>query len=81
MDALVAHLKATRPAGSNTRDVRVLLNYLDSKKASSAGVTPAIMTRSSPEHAELLAYMSAKLKAPVTEIDTTLLKLASDIPL
>lgn len=79
MNALVAHLKATRPRGSNTRDVRVLLNYLESK-ASTIDRT-ALMSRSSPQHADLLAYMSSKLKVPVTEMDMTLLKLASDIPL
>jgi len=81
MDAFVAHVKATRARGSDMRDIRVILNYLDSKKAFPANVKAAMIIPSTPAHADLLAYMTSRMKVPVNEVDPTLLKLASDIPL
>jgi len=76
---LKAFLESGKRLSPEAREqVMPTLSFLDDKTPAQRA---AVLDKTSPEHAALLAYLSTKLRHPVERVDMDMLKLYKDLTL
>ena len=78
-DRVKAFLESPRYFSPGVRaQVAAIVNHLEDKTPAQRA---AVLDKTSPEHAELLAYVSKKLRQPVERLDMEMLKVVKDLTL